>query len=142
VIDYLGRYTHKVAISNHRILAYDQHNHSVTFKWKDYANGDANKVMTISDKEFVRRFEQHVLPQGFTKIRSYGYLANRGRKENIKSILTTLNLPLHPLPVKVPAAVRLLERLGIQASECPCCKKATLQLIDIVYGANNRKAPA
>jgi hypothetical protein len=142
VIEYLGRYTHKVAISNHRILAYDQQTHSVTFQWKDYADGGAQKVMTIADKEFVRRFEQHVLPQGFTRIRSYGYLANRGRKERISTIVKLLELPPHPPPVQVPLAVRLLERLGIDPHQCPCCHKASLQLIDIVYGTAKRKAPA
>ena len=72
VIEYLGRYTHKVAISNHGIQAYDGRAHRVTFGYKDYADGGNQKEMVLSDSEFVRRFEQHILPQRFTKIRSYG----------------------------------------------------------------------
>ena len=77
VIEYLGRYTHKVAISNHRIQSIDEETGTVTFTYKDYADDDMQKQMTLTTDEFIRRFTQHILPDRFTKIRTYGYLANR-----------------------------------------------------------------
>jgi hypothetical protein len=83
VLHYLARYTHRVAISNHRLL--DVTNHDVTFRWKDYAHHSKSRSMTLSHEEFLRRFFQHVLPTGFPRIRYFGFLANRRR---------TLLLPL------------------------------------------------
>lgn len=77
VIGYLGRYTHRVAISNHRLVAFDQGR--VTFRWKDYAHGNKKTKMTLSSQEFLRRFLLHVLPRGFVRIRAFGFLANRCR---------------------------------------------------------------
>lgn len=77
VIGYLARYTHRVAISNHRLIAF--HDDQVTFRWKDYAHGNKNKDMTLFSQEFLRRFLLHVLPRGFVRIRSFGFLANRHR---------------------------------------------------------------
>ncbi len=141
VIEYLGRYTHKVAISNHRIQAYDANTHRVTFAYKDYADGGTQKQMVLQDREFIRRFEQHILPQGFTKIRSYGYLSNRGRSKRINAMLEAMELPQHPPPVAVPWQIRLIERFGIQANECPCCHQPTLQLLTVIYPKANLKAP-
>jgi hypothetical protein len=141
MIEYLGRYTHKVAISNHRIQAYDGSAHTVTFAYKDYADGGNQKTMTLSDSEFVRRFEQHILPRRFTKIRSYGYLANRGRSQRIKGLQDDLKIPRHPPPVKVSWQVRLLERFGKNAHECPCCHQPTLQLLTVVYPKARLAAP-
>jgi len=77
VIGYLARYTHRVAISNHRLVAFQDD--QVTFRWKDYAHGNKKKTMTLSSQEFLRRFLLHVLPRGFVRIRSFGFLANRCR---------------------------------------------------------------
>jgi hypothetical protein len=77
VLCYLARYTHRVAITNHRLLAF--HHNQVSFRWKDYAHGNKNKKMTLSSDEFLRRFLLHVLPCGFVRIRSFGFLANRCR---------------------------------------------------------------
>jgi hypothetical protein len=77
VIRYLGRYTHRVAISNHRLIAFD--GERVTFRWKDYAHGAQRRTMTLTAMEFLRRFVQHILPRGFVRIRQFGYLANRCR---------------------------------------------------------------
>jgi hypothetical protein len=77
VLRYLGRYTHRVAISNHRLLAFDGEH--VTFRWKDYAHGGKQRKMTLSGTEFLRRFFLHVLPKGFVRIRHFGFLANRSR---------------------------------------------------------------
>jgi hypothetical protein len=77
VLGYLARYTHRVAITNHRLVAF--HNNQVTFQWKDYAHGNKKRKMTLSAEEFLRRFLLHVLPRGFVRIRSFGFMANRSR---------------------------------------------------------------
>jgi len=77
VLRYLGRYTHRVAISNHRLLAFD--GERVTFCWKDYAHGNKQKKMTLEATEFLRRFTQHILPRGFVRIRQFGFLTNTRR---------------------------------------------------------------
>ncbi len=133
VIEYLGRYTHKVAISNHRIQSIDEQTGTVTFTYKDYGDDDMQKQMTLTTDEFIRRFTQHILPERFTKIRTYGYLANRGRHDRIKEVLQKMKLPLHKGLVKIPIEVRMLEQYGIDMKECPACKNKTLQLINIVY---------
>jgi len=81
VVEYLGRYTHRVAISNHRILSID--NGNVSFKWRDYRDNNRWKVMTVTAFEFIRRFLMHVLPQRFVKIRHYGFLGNRNKTDKI-----------------------------------------------------------
>jgi hypothetical protein len=78
VLHYLARYTHRVAISNHRLV--NVADGKVTFRWKDYAHGGKQKLMTVTAEEFLRRFLLHVLPQGFVRIRFFGFLANRRRK--------------------------------------------------------------
>lgn len=81
VLRYLGRYTHRVAISNHRLLAFEQER--VTFRWKDYAHGSKPGTMTLCANEFLRRFFLHVLPKGFVRIRHFGFLANRWRASRL-----------------------------------------------------------
>ena len=92
VLAYLSRYTHRVAISNQRLVALDEH--GVTFRWKDYrANGRTrNKTMTLQADEFTRRFLLHVLPGGFHRIRHYGLLANPSRRENLARIRELLGV--------------------------------------------------
>ena len=81
VLRYLGRYTHRVAISNHRLLAFDQER--VTFRWKDYSHGGKPGQMTLAASEFLRRFFLHVLPKGFVRIRHFGFLSNRFRASRL-----------------------------------------------------------
>ncbi len=133
VIEYLGRYTHKVAISNHRIQSINEESDTVTFTYKDYSDDGTQKQMTVNIAEFIRRFTQHILPERFTKIRTYGYLANRGRHNRINEVLKKMKLPLHKGLVKIPIEVRMLEQYGIDMKECPACKNRTLQLIKIFY---------
>jgi hypothetical protein len=133
VIEYLGRYTHKVAISNYRIMANDTLNGTVTFRYKDYADGNATKLMTLKGEEFVRRFEQHILPKQFTKIRSYGYLANRGRTQRLEKITAAMDVPAHPPKVKTPWPIRLYEKFGIRHTTCPHCKKESLELVRVHF---------
>ena len=106
VLAYLSRYTHRVAISNSRLLAFDER--GVTFRWKDYrANGRTRyKTMSLAAGEFMRRFLLHVLPTGFHRIRHYGLLANAGRKENLALARQLLDAPLPAAaePDQAPAA--------------------------------------
>jgi hypothetical protein len=89
VLRYLGRYTHRVAISNHRLLAFD--GHRVTFQWKDYAHENRSSTMTLSAMEFLRRFVQHILPRGFVRIRQSGFLANTCRTPRVALARTLLS---------------------------------------------------
>lgn len=84
MLRYLGRYTHRVAISNHRLLAFD--GQRVTFRWKDYAHGNKQRQMTLAATEFLRRFVQHVLPRGFVRIRQFGFLANSCRTARLQLV--------------------------------------------------------
>ena len=94
VLRYLGRYTHRVAISNHRLLAFD--GERVTFRWKDYARGNKQRQMTLDATEFLRRFLQHVLPRGFVRIRQFGFLANRCRTARLQLIRKLFSQPREP----------------------------------------------
>jgi hypothetical protein len=98
VLHYLARYTHRVAISNHRLLAISDS--AVSFRWKDYAHGSKPRTMTLSPQEFLRRFLQHVLPRGFPRIRYFGWLANRRRK----NLLPLCRLLLHQPPPATQAS--------------------------------------
>ena len=98
VLQYLARYTHRVAISNHRIV--DVTDSHVTFRWKDYAHHSRQRTMTLTSEEFLRRFVQHVLPKGFPRIRYFGWLANRRRRQ----LLPRCRLLLAQTPPPTPAA--------------------------------------
>jgi len=133
VIEYLGRYTHKVAISNHRISSINEEQGTVSFEYKDYGDNGKQKQMTLPAAEFIRRFEQHILPAKFTKIRTYGYLSNRNRHHRINEILKKMKLPVHKGLIKVPLELRMMEQYGIDIKQCPCCKQKTLKLLKIFY---------
>ena len=94
VLRYLGRYTHRVAISNQRLLRFD--GHTVSFRWKDYAHGNKQRIMALTATEFLRRFCQHVLPRGFVRIRHFGYLASAHRTAQLA--LARLQLADQPRP--------------------------------------------
>ena len=119
VLAYLSRYTHRVAISNHRLISADAE--TVAFRWKDYRikAGDRQKVMCLSTPEFIRRFLMHVLPDGFHRIRHYGLLASTTRKVNINRVRALLSgLMAVPVPVTEPEA----EIIPLTLREpCPCC---------------------
>jgi hypothetical protein len=100
VLRYLGRYTHRIAISNHRLLAFD--GERVTFRWKDYAHGGKQRKMTLLATEFLRRFFLHVLPKGFVKIRYFGFLANRFRAQRLPLCQQLLASARPPLSRKLP----------------------------------------
>ena len=103
VLKYLARYTHRVAISNQRLVALEDG--EVTFHWKDYAHGGGQKTMTLKAIEFIRRFLLHVLPSGFVRIRHYGFLANRVCQEKLALCRALLGVEATPEPVAAePAA--------------------------------------
>jgi predicted Zn-ribbon and HTH transcriptional regulator len=119
LLDYLSRYTHRVAISNHRLLACDDG--QVTFTYRDRKGGDRRQRMTLPADEFIGRFLAHVLPKGFTRIRHYGFLANRHKAQKLARIRQLLGArPPQPQPEQT--ARQWLEAvLGIDVSTCPCC---------------------
>ena len=137
VLEYLGRYTHKVAISNHRIKRIDMDN-NVTFEYKDYADEGKKKTMTLSGEEFLRRYEQHILPPRFCKIRHYGYLGNYKRKQRVNEILQQMDLPQHAAQLQVSTAIRMMEKYGTDQLLCSVCKKAKLELLYVI-DINGRK---
>ncbi|MCK0126916.1 IS91 family transposase [Gelidibacter sp. F2691] len=120
VIEYLGRYTHKIAISNHRITDIDLKNRRVAFTAKDYRRAGKKVLLTLSSQEFVRRFVLHVLPKGFTRIRHYGILSSSWKKEKLPKLQSELaTVKMEPVRAKEP----ILHR------RCPVCKKGRLHTI-------------
>lgn len=116
VVEYLGRYTHKIAISNHRIQKIEKD--TVTFGYKDYKDNSQKKSMTLSHEEFIRRFSQHILPKRFVKIRHYGILSSTWKREKLKNLQLKLK-------------VKIAEKKGKTTllRVCPCCKKGLLKTI-------------
>jgi hypothetical protein len=134
VLDYVGRYTHRVAISNNRLL--DIENDQVCFQWKDYRNGDQVKTMTLSADEFIRRFLFHVLPNGFQRIRYYGFLGNRYRQEKLEKCRRLLGMQMpNPLPAPRPEQDyrdRYEELTGFSLRQCPQCQRGRMVLVAIL----------
>ena len=117
VLRYLGRYTHRVAISNHRLLTFDGEH--VTFRWKDYAHGNKQKKMTLAATEFLRRFTQHILPRGFVRIRQFGFLTNTRR--SILLALARKLLPHHRSPTKLCPPALANAPLGVARTAMAKC---------------------
>jgi len=132
VLDYVGRYTHRVAISNNRILNIEHV--QVTFRYKDYRNGSQQKTMSLSADEFIRRFLLHVLPEGFHRIRYYGFLGNRYRKEKLERCRHLLGMvPLQPDSPIEAAELDYRDRYqaltGSSLWECPACHRGRMIVI-------------
>ena len=131
VLEYLGRYTHRVAIANSRLVEFD--NGEVAFQWKDYRHESRHKVMRLQADEFVRRFLLHVLPSGFQRIRHYGLLANRTRDAKLARCRQLLDSP-PPVPAATeePEDYRdRYERLtGVSLWDCPLCKHGRMICIE------------
>ena len=128
VLEYLGRYTHRVALSNDRLLSLDDG--IVRFRWKDYADGDRVKVMALDAEEFIRRFLLHVVPDGFVRIRHFGLLANRTRTAK----LARCRELLAPPPAAGPAAplresvqALMLRLTGLDIARCAVCHQGQLR---------------
>jgi predicted Zn-ribbon and HTH transcriptional regulator len=124
VLDYLGRYTHRVALSNNRIRAI--HNGEVTFAYRDRKNQDRRKLMTLDAEEFIRRFLLHVIPKGFMRVRHYGFLANHS-KGCLSKCRQLIGLrPAPPPPLQRSVEELMLALTGIDIHRCPLCQKGTL----------------
>jgi hypothetical protein len=126
VLDYLGRYTHRVALSNHRLLRLEHGR--ATFSWRDYRDSGASKEMTLEAEEFIRRFLLHVLPEGFQKIRYFGFMANRHRAVNLalcRSLIPDTDVTIPDLEVK-DWKDRYHELTGEDVGLCPACKRGRL----------------
>jgi hypothetical protein len=124
VLRYLGRYTHRVAISNHRLLAFD--GKCVTFQWKDYAHGDQRRTMTLTAMEFLRRFVQHILPRGFVRIRQSGFLANTCRVARVALARTLLATPSAVATSTAVTATSITETATRASWACPRCGAAMI----------------
>jgi Putative transposase/Transposase zinc-binding domain len=132
VLDYVGRYTHRVAISSNRLVSMD--NGKVSFRWKDYRDGDHQKTMTLDGGEFIRRFLIHVLPDGFHRIRYYGFLANCHRERKLALCRDLLGMAQIKPTATPPADYRdRFEALtGRSLRECPCCHTGTMVVVGCI----------
>ena len=128
VLDYLGRYTHRVALSNERILSVQ--NGQVTLSYRDRKDGDKKKTVSLEAHEFIRRFLLHVLPDGFMRIRHFGFLANRSKKQALAQCRRLLKIEAAlPETPKESAKDLLLRITGIDLSRCPSCHRGTLIVV-------------
>ena len=131
VLAYLGRYTHRVAISNQRLLALKDG--QVTFSWKDYARGNQQRSMTLTTDEFIRRFLLHVLPRGFQRLRQFGFLANRRRRQQLarcRQLLEATQTDTNLLPRDCQSLYETVTGESLQ--QCPACGVGTMKLTEIL----------
>ncbi len=133
VLDYVGRYTHRVAISNNRLLAIEDG--QIQFRYKDYRDHSQQKTLPLSADEFIRRFLLHVLPESFHRIRYYGFLSNRYRKEKLEHCRQLLGMvPLEEITEEAPQDYRdRYEALtGSSLWECPVCHRGRMMVIAVI----------
>jgi hypothetical protein len=136
VLDYLGRYTHRIAISNERLVSLKDA--QVTFRWKDRAHGNQEKLLTLDAQEFLRRFLLHVLPRKLVRIRHYGFLANAVRRREVAHCRLLLGQPKeeeNAAPGPVPWQELLLRLTGRDVTRCPKCVEGRLHEIGVVEPA-------
>jgi hypothetical protein len=144
VLDYLGRYTHRVAISNNRLLRWDADH--VSFRYKDYAHGNRRKVLTLQTGEFIRRFLLHVLPRGFMRIRHYGLLANRTKRLKLSQARQAFD-QAPPVPTPAPSPPESLEAFWLRVAnrdihQCPHCGTGRMLPIASLASQRARAPPA
>ncbi len=131
VLDYLGCYTHRIALSNNRLLGLSEG--QVRFTWKDYAHGNRRKVMRLEATEFMRRFLLHVLPKGFMRIRHYGLLANRAKSALLARARRALDQhEVPPTPAPESIAAFWLRVAQVDIHRCPQCGRGTLHVISVL----------
>lgn len=147
-LDYLGRYTHRVAISDSRILKFDNPSAgsgqaaSVTFAWRDRADHNMLKTKTLPVEEFIRRFLYHILPPGFQKIRYFGWLASRNKARTIAAIRAALKVETRaPAPKHESPADRIKRLTGVDVTLCPFCDKGRLVYVAVIAPTNPRAPP-
>ena len=139
VMAYLGRYTHKTAIGNHRLVEFDGEH--VRFRWRDYADGNRRKVMRLEVEEFIRRFLLHVLPGGFTRLRHYGLLTNRNRSLKLAQCRELLGQP-EAEPLTEESAQELMLRVtGIDINVCRYCGRGQLRHVAILKPGADAAVP-
>jgi len=131
VLDYLGRYTQRVALSNNRILSVTDSANGplVTFSYRDRKHGNRTRTMVLQAHEFIRRFLLHVLPSGFMRIRHFGFLANRSRKQKLDRCRVLLDLQQPSPSSKKSARQLMLEVTGLDLTRCPACRLGTLVIL-------------
>lgn len=120
VIEYLGRYSHKIAISNHRIKAIDYANRTVTFSAKNYRKGGKKELLRLNSKDFIKRFSLHILPKGFTRIRHFGILSSSWKKVKLPELQELLSNT---------KTQEITEKPILMHRKCPTCKKGTLETV-------------
>lgn len=131
VVQYLGRYTHRIALSNSRLVSMDEH--TVTFTVKDNKNGGQKKNLTLSGIEFIRRFLMHILPKGFIKIRHYGLLANRNKKTKLELSRKLTDSPIYPSKFEGLKTLEILSLLvGKNVELCPKCGKGHFRKVSSI----------
>lgn len=128
VVEYIGRYSHRVAISNSRIKSVDEEN--VTFGYKDYKQGGRHRPMTLTGVEFLRRFSLHVLPKGFVRIRHYGFPAGTNR-EKLRVVQQELGAPLAPAGRRRKKWKEICVQNELEYNLCPLCKQAQLITVEV-----------
>jgi hypothetical protein len=128
VLDYVGRYTHRVAISNNRIV--DVQDGMVTFTYRDRKDNNTLKLTTVDSGEFIRRFLLHVLPPGFMKVRHFGFLANKQKKETIQLCRELIGVDSQqPERTEKTSSQLMFELTGVDITRCPCCKEGTMIIV-------------
>ena len=146
VLKYLARYTHRVAISNQRLICFEDG--KVTFRWKDYAQGSSHRIMTLDAFEFLRRFLLHVLPRGFMHIRYYGFLANRNRHQKLQRIRSlsgaeAASIQNHPSAVSADNPTSdTPDDAPDELTICPQCKSGRLLLVGKIQSHPDRARPS
>lgn len=132
VVKYLGRYTHRIAISNKRIVSVNKD--TVTIAIKDYKGGSKKKAVTLNGIEFIRRFLMHILPKGFVKIRHYGILANRNKKNKLALCRKLTNSPIYKPKFEGLTTIEIVSQLvGRDVTICPACRKSKLKKVSSSY---------
>lgn len=131
VLAYVARYTHRIAISNDRLIGIEDD--TVRFRWRDYCNGNRQRTMAFAADEFIRRFLLHVLPQGFQRIRYYGFLGNRYRDEKLARCRQLLAVPQPPACEETrDYRAKYQEITGASLIECPACHRGNMLVIDVL----------
>ena len=138
VLKYVARYTHRIAIANNRLL--NINDGKVQFRWRDYRDGNRHKTMTLGADEFIRRFLLHVLPDGFQRIRYFGFLANRYRAERLALCRQLMQMP--PPTATHEANMDYRDRYealtGISLRTCPLCRRGTMVVIETFKCTSSR----
>ncbi len=147
VIEYLGRYTHKVAISNHRLKGFDKDKGIVTFEYKDYKDGGKKKEIDLTADEFIRRFVQHILPPKFRRIRHYGFLSNAAKGKSLEKARQSLGMKAQIKRDKAARKEEAMRRMLGESchsggtNQCPCCKDGTMVRVGLIPALSRARSP-